>query len=335
MISVFFEKSTTAAAAAALVWILSYVPFFFIRPNSFIKLLVCISLNTAMAYGIEIVVQFEEFREGLQYSNMFQPISTDRSLSVGTTMAFLIVDSIIYLLIALYVEKVMPGKFGVPAKWYFPFTCGFWCGSSKRDDGKGRLVQKKDRRSNFEPEPDDQQVGVEIKNLRKVYSDKRTAVKGVTLKMFNDQITVLLGHNGAGKTTTMSMMIGMIPPTSGTAIINGYDIRKNLKEARASIGLCPQHNILFNELTVSEHIEFYARLKGSSKKGAKEEVTRYVKLFELEQKTDVIAKCLFGGMRRRLALVLALCGESKVVFLDEPTAGETLDRTCKSLERLV
>lgn len=129
------------------------------------------------------------------------------------------------------------------------------------------------------------------------------------------------GHNGAGKTTTMSMLTGMFPPTSGTALINGHDIRTNLYKARSSIGLCPQHNILFDELTVREHIIFYSRLKGLTDEEIVEEVERYVQLLELEPKINAMSASLSGGMKRKLSVGVALCGRSKVVFCDEPSSG--------------
>lgn len=102
--------------------------------------------------------------------------------------------------------------------------------------------------------------------------------------MYEDQITVLLGHNGAGKTTTMSMLTGMITPTAGTAKISGYDIRVHMAGVRKSLGLCPQHNIIFDELTVSEHIYFFSKLKGLSSREISKEIDKYVELLELEPK---------------------------------------------------
>ena len=88
------------------------------------------------------------------------------------------------------------------------------------------------------------------------------AVKGTTLQMYEGQITSLLGHNGAGKTTTMSMITGLYPPTSGTALVMGYDICENVSAAQQSLGICPQHDVLFDDLTVEEHLIFFCRLKG-------------------------------------------------------------------------
>lgn len=279
-----------------------------------------------MAYGFQLILRFEGTGEGLQWSNFWHPVSVDDSLTVGITMCFMLGTSFVYLLITLYVEKVLPGSYGVPQKWYFPFTAEFWCGIAEyngvEDDSNTDEQQNADFvRLNFEPDPRNRRAGVRVKNLRKIYSNKKVAVKGLTLNMFDDQITVLLGHNGAGKTTTMSMLTGMFPPTSGTAVINEYDIRKNIQKARSSIGLCPQHNILFDELTVREHIEFYSLLKGLDKADVEEEVKKYVELLELQPKIDAPSASLSGGMQRKLSVGVALCGRSRVVFCDEPTSG--------------
>jgi len=97
--------------------------------------------------------------------------------------------------------------------------------------------------------------------LFKVQHGVKVAVDNLHLNMYRDQITVLLGHNGAGKTTTMSMLVGLFPPTSGNAIINGYSILTDMESVRQSLGLCPQHNVLYDRLTVREHLNFFARLK--------------------------------------------------------------------------
>ena len=74
------------------------------------------------------------------------------------------------------------------------------------------------------------------------------AVNHMFLNMYNNQITVLLGHNGAGKTTTMSMLTGLFPPSSGSALVNGFDIVREMDQVRQSIGICPQHDVLFDQL---------------------------------------------------------------------------------------
>lgn len=282
-----------------------------------------------MAYGIKLILLFEEMGEGLIWSTMWQSKSVYDSLTVGTTMLFLLFSSMLFLVLTMYIESIFPGTYGVAKPWYFPFRKDFWCRSHKRkdyqafddhnlrgDDNSDVVVDP----GHFEVEPTDQYAGVVIKNLSKTYG-KTAVVSNLSMNMFNNQISVLLGHNGAGKTTTFSMLTGMIEPTSGTAWINGHDIRSNMDQARSSMGFCPQHNILFDELTVGEHIVFYSRLKGMSETEANEECEKYVRLLELEPKKNEMASKLSGGMKRKLSIGIALCGRSKVVFCDEPTSG--------------
>jgi ATP-binding cassette subfamily A (ABC1) protein 3 len=101
---------------------------------------------------------------------------------------------------------------------------------------------------NFEKEPSGR-AGVQIQGLTKIFGDKM-AVNNLYLNMFDNQIMALLGHNGAGKTTTMSMLTGLFPPTSGSAIVNDFDIKHDIKSVRDNLGLCPQHDVLFDEMTV-------------------------------------------------------------------------------------
>ncbi len=235
----------------------------------------------------------------------------------------------------MYIESIFPGTYGVARPWYFPFKKEFWFRSQPKrkdyqsfddhqnncDDDHGNFNAGREvDAGNFEDEPTNDYAGVVIKNLCKTYG-KNVVVSNLSMNMFNNQITVLLGHNGAGKTTTFSMLTGMIQPTSGTALINGYDIRTNMDTARTSMGFCPQHNILFDELTVREHILFYSRLKGMSSADANQEVDKYVQLLELESKSNELSQNLSGGMKRKLSIGIALCGQSKVVFCDEPTSG--------------
>ena len=79
--------------------------------------------------------------------------------------------------------------------------------------------------------------------------------------MYKGQITALLGHNGAGKTTTMSILTGLFTPTTGNAYINGYSVQTEMDMIRRSLGICPQHNVLFDRLSVYEHLTFFSMLK--------------------------------------------------------------------------
>lgn len=332
LVSSFFSKAKTAVTAASIVWYLLYVPYFMTNTKydeiaGWLKILLCFFPNTAMAYGLKLILRSEEMGNGFNWSTMWRPINVYDSLTIGTAMAFMLLSSFVFLMLTLYIESIFPGSYGVAKPWYFPFRKEFWFRSANRrnyqpfdghNDDTGSAAQVDP--GNFEDEPTDENAGVIIRNLCKTYG-KNEVVSNLSMNMFNNQITALLGHNGAGKTTTFSMLTGMIAPTSGTALINGCDIRTNMDEARSSMGFCPQHNILFDELTVREHILFYSRLKGLSKQAANDEVTKYVRLLDLEPKINELSSNLSGGMKRKLSIGIALCGQSKVVFCDEPTSG--------------
>ncbi|CAB3381980.1 Hypothetical predicted protein [Cloeon dipterum] len=324
LISVFFSKANTAATVAGVIYFLNYSVYYFLEENyNFLptgsKVGASLLSNTAMAFGCRFIIEFEGAGSGVQWSNLFTPPSPDDGYTLGGIMGMLLLDAVLYMVLALYIEAIFPGDYGVPQPWYFPFTAEFWCGSKVDDE----LVPDNIDNSNplFEPDPVDLYAGIQIKSLQKVFGRAKPAVSNVTMKMYEDQITVLLGHNGAGKTTTMSMLTGLLTPTSGTAVVGGFDIRKNIKKVRESLGLCPQHNILFDQLTVKEHLIFYCRLKGLSGKEVKSEVKKYIELLDFQTKKNSYSKTLSGGMKRKLSVGVALCGGSKVVMLDEPTSG--------------
>jgi len=147
------------------------------------------------------------------------------------------------------------------------------------------------------------------------------AVRDLTLTMYEGQITCLLGHNGAGKTTTISMLTGLYSPTSGDAFLHGYSIRHQMSSIRRHLGICPQHNVLFDTLTVREHLELLAVLKGTPAALISRAVEDKIAEVGLSAKSDTYSAALSGGMKRKLSVGMALIGDSKVVFLDEPTSG--------------
>lgn len=334
MLSVFFSKASTAAAVGGLTWFLTYTPYIFIKNRyefiSFLpKLFVCLLSNTAMSLGFNVIMRYEGTQEGMQWENVFNPIDADDNFHLGSVYIMLIFDSILYLLIALYVERIFPGDFGVGEKWNFPFTRNFWIKSINyvelqeiNHDEEVELSDfNEEENENFEVQMKCKKIGIKIINLRKTYDGDKIAVDGLNLNLCENEITVLLSHNGGGKSTTMSMLTGMIKPTSGTAIIEGKDIRTDMSLIRSSIGFCPQHDILFDNLTVKDHIKFYALLKGMRNREGNEEVEKYVKLLKLEKKVNTKSKALSGGQKRKLSVAIALCGNSKVTIFDEPSSG--------------
>ncbi|XP_070581084.1 phospholipid-transporting ATPase ABCA3-like isoform X2 [Ptychodera flava] len=332
-VSVFFSVANTGAAAGGVIWFLTYVPYMFIQPryenlSHGEKLSACLLSNTAMCMGAQLIGMFEGTGEGVQWHNINSGISVDDNFTFLQVIIMLLADTVIYLLIAWYVEAVFPGDYGIPQPWYFPVMPSYWCGTRQKvmvdvDDERTPLInsQEDENAGFFEADPIGIRSGVVIRKLEKVFNKNKVAVDGISLNMYEGQITALLGHNGAGKTTTMSMLTGLFPPTSGTAFVNGYDIRSDVTAVRSSLGLCPQHDILFDKLTVEEHLYFFAKLKGFPSAKVKDEIDKYIFAIGLEDKRNVQSKSLSGGMKRKLSVGIALIADSKVIMLDEPTSG--------------
>ncbi|KAF8786913.1 ATP-binding cassette sub-family A member 3 like protein [Argiope bruennichi] len=168
-------------------------------------------------------------------------------------------------------------------------------------------------------------TGISLSNVHALYSKKGSkewrALSGLNLDLYEDQITALLGHNGAGKTTTIKILTGRKLPTTGKVSLYGYPIPEKLAEARKLIGYAPQNNTLYDKLTVKEHLNLFARLKGILDANVvKKEVNEMLNRLNLIEKQDECTETLSGGQRRRLCVGIAFVGGSKVVILDEPTS---------------
>ena len=161
---------------------------------------------------------------------------------------------------------------------------------------------------------------IETHDISKKYDDF-TAVNGVNLKVPKNSVYGVLGPNGAGKTTLISMLCTILHPTSGTAIVNGYDVTKNPKEVRESIGIVFQSRALDDILTGREHLEMHASLYGVPKDVRENRIEEILDLIALGTKADEFVKTYSGGMKRRLEIGRGLIHRPKVLFLDEPTLG--------------
>ncbi|KAH0691725.1 hypothetical protein KY290_019919 [Solanum tuberosum] len=172
-------------------------------------------------------------------------------------------------------------------------------------------------------------------NLEKVYPGKdgnpeKFAVRGLSLALPQGECFGMLGPNGAGKTTFINMMIGLIKPSSGTAYAQDMDIQTDMDMIYTNMGVCPQHDLLWEILTGREHLLFYGRLKnlkGADLTQAVEESLKSVNLFH-GGVADKKAGKYSGGMKRRLSVAISLIGDPKVVYMDEPSTG--LDPSSRS-----
>ncbi|OUC49476.1 ABC transporter, ATP-binding protein [Trichinella nativa] len=296
------------------------------------KLLTCLLVNSAMSYGIQLIGILEGQNVGLQWYNLFHRGTMYNNLSMIEVIGMLLVDAVLCLSIAWYVEAAKP-RFNSIRQFISSKFCHKLFGSRRRKDSIGQVSSESSASNSavghFEDCDNPARVTVSICKLYKIYenqsSGRKTAVEDLTLDLYYGQITALLGHNGAGKSTTISILTGVLAPSCGSVTINGMDMRKHFDKIQTTLGYCPQYNPLFACMTVYEHLKFYCKLKGRQLMPT--EVDRLLHLLNLESKRHSLADHLSGGMKRKLCVAIALIGGSElslfreVVLLDEPTTG--------------
>ena len=160
---------------------------------------------------------------------------------------------------------------------------------------------------------------ISINNLSKVYKNGFSALKNINLNIKKGEIFAMLGPNGAGKTTLISIICGIVRPSSGIVTVDGFDIIKDYRETRSRIGLVPQELSLEQFETVFNNVSYSRGLYG--KKPNPSHIEKILKQLSLWDKKDLSLRQLSGGMKRRVLIAKALSHEPKILFLDEPTAG--------------
>ncbi|KAH8259580.1 hypothetical protein KR026_006995, partial [Drosophila bipectinata] len=335
--------------------VVSIVPRAFVTTNSgpVQIFLSSMFLMTGIQLSLEDVESWGYFNDPMEWSSFFDVFWAGGGIGFGWKLVAILLGSVIYLFLCLYIDQIHPGPYGVSKPWHFP--CSICCkkhgllesfyrpyihclATFRRHSDEEHADPGDNITLLTEPLPGDKKVGVEIKNICRSFGTKN-AVKNLSFSILEDEVTILMGHNGAGKTTLISMLTCFIQPTSGTALINGYDIRTQRSQARRCMGVCPQSNVLFSELSVASHIRLFARLRGMKGPAVKEEVKKYLEKLNLKDKKHVAAKKLSGGTQRRLNVACALCGGVKVsqcknltqallkichmqvLFCDEPSTG--------------
>jgi ATP-binding cassette subfamily A (ABC1) protein 3 len=326
--SAFFSRAQSAGTLSPFVLLISFLPYFAVSDpykSGPSKLFASLLSPVAFSLASKTLVEYQSAFQGITWQNINE---SHNNTSFAQLLTIMWLDTALYALLVLYLDRVMPSEFGTSESPFFCFSRVFWrrqCCQERESDFEPIPDVPADENTLFEAVPGSVRSVAHIRNLRKQFLDDKGqpfwAVKGVDLDLFEGQLFVLLGHNGAGKTTLFNMLTGMMPPSDGRAWLYGKEISDDMSQIRQSLGFCPQHDVLFPTLTVYEHLSFFLHLKRSSTADAHSEITRTATEVGLEFKLSAAASTLSGGQRRRLSLAIAFIGDSKLVFLDEPTSG--------------
>ncbi|XP_049522375.1 phospholipid-transporting ATPase ABCA7 [Dermacentor silvarum] len=233
---------------------------------------------------------------------------------------------VFYGVLVWYLDNVWPWQYGIPKEPFFFAKVRYWYPKAPQNFQH----QRKDATEAsvpLESVGDRDNPGIVLDNVTKIYQGRTVALRRVSLKAYPGDVTVLLGRNGAGKTTLLRLITGLEQASAGSVYVAGHNVALNTDAARRSMGFCPQENILFLGLTVFEHLQFFARIRGDNWVTTNKAIEEILVAFNLSEKRDALASSLSWGTRRKLQLGVAVVGNPQIVVLDEPTAGA--DPECK------
>ncbi|KAL3659650.1 hypothetical protein V7S43_015325 [Phytophthora oleae] len=290
----------------------------------------CLMPPVALSFGLSTIADYEATGIGANFGNLS---TLNVNFRLSTALLMFAVDCVYYTLLGLYLDKIIAKQYGTSLKWYFPLSPAYWRGRKPVISSMTETLLDNvtlDVSPDIEPvtaelrEQERRGEALSVRRLRKVFDvpgGEKVAVQGLDLVMYKDQITCLLGHNGAGKTTLISMLTGMAAPSSGDATYQGLSLKRDMEEIRQSLGICFQHDVLFEDLTVEEHLMLFGRIKGYRDDELQALSDVQIHKVGLTEKRHVLSKELSGGMKRKLSVAISLLGDSSLVFLDEPTSG--------------
>ncbi|KAN0050678.1 hypothetical protein ACTA71_003823 [Dictyostelium dimigraforme] len=336
ILSKFFNRSKFAGLVCFLIVLILAglgVAVNHINVSTGVKLIFCLLSPAAIS-----LANYSMSMKDLELVKMVNP---DWSIIVSENqiIGMLILDVVLYATLVWYIDNIISGEFGQSKPFYFFLTKRYWCKKGDSDIFdiskaiESPLYLRKKQHMEYNSSQDfefneihSSKATIQIRKLRKEFKTgdgKRVAVDDLSIDMYQDRIHCFLGPNGSGKSTTIGMLTGLITCTSGSALINGFDINQNIDMVRKNIGVVLQQDIIWDNLTVLEHLIFYAQLKGySDLKEAKKEATQMGIDVGLEIKLHSKAGTLSGGQKRKLCLGIAFIGpNSNILFLDEVTSG--------------
>ncbi|GAM21697.1 hypothetical protein SAMD00019534_048720 [Acytostelium subglobosum LB1] len=271
---------------------------------------------------------------GFKWKDLYLDYNTPQNPNVDIPETYhallnLIILSVVYTVLAWYFEHVIPGNDGNSYPPWFFLLPSYWGFTEKRatyietphfDDSDVRdAIAAAHDESNQAPI---KLVGLS-KTYKNIFNSKRDvkAVKYLSMSIEDSSILCLLGHNGAGKTTTIGILTGLVSPSSGDAFVYGKSIVRDLAEVRKLTSVCPQHDILWNELTAREHLNLFAELKGIPVEDRPTSIESALESVKLTKVANNHVSTYSGGMKRRLSVAISTIGDPKIIFMDEPTTG--------------
>ena len=302
--------------------------------QNLLTLIPYISVFRGLAELAEYASQANNGSGGLTWAKMSD---ASEGCGMGAVMTTLFLETLAFFVLAQYLDQVLDTGLGVPR--HPLFFLGFTRSQAppvadvEASAGDASLPEDVETEANrvkallSQTNNDSRaQETVVITDLQKIYPGRKdqppkVAVKSLTLGVRQGECFGMLGPNGAGKTTSISCLTGIAQPTSGDAFIGGMSIRSHMSRIYKLMGVCPQHDILWDVLTAAQHMEFYGALKHLKGMALKQAATDGLRSVSLLNWKDQKVSSFSGGMKRRLSVAIAMIGSPIVCYLDEPSTG--------------
>ncbi|GMN45684.1 hypothetical protein TIFTF001_014866 [Ficus carica] len=285
------------------------------------------------------------------------PNDAECLITINDIFRWFVATFFLWSVLAIYLDNILPDEYGVRKSFYYFLNSRYWTGRAGNREQEDAICSCIDSLPSEELDPSDDEdvieeeniikqqikegidntkIAVQIRGLMKTYPAstnigcfkcKKTppyhALKGLWVNFVRDQLFCLLGTSGAGKTSLIYCLTGITSVTGGDALVYGNSVQcsVNVSRIRKLIGVCPQFDILWDALSGQEHLELFASIKGLPRASIQSAAQNYLEEVRLTEAAKIRAGSYSGGMRRRLSLAIALIGDPKLLFLDEPTTG--------------
>lgn len=327
MFSSFFKNSILALRALTLVWLLSYMPFFMLWNNRekimlFMRYLSCALPNTVLALICESLIE-QEVIFSKHWKDKGYTLSYDKSRITAYTGIFIfMIMALIYSCVGIYMDVWNTRESGgqrrrnMPA----PMQSGDFTYQDREDSYVPQGSQPVGVKATkiYEVEPSHRRFKVRIKKLCKRYSNvNRPALNSFTWNVYENEVTVLMGHNGCGKTTLLRILAGLDEPTRGVVTVSDFNILTERHEASLQLGLALNDDLLLRDFTVADQIRFISLVKGFSWSRAAEDIDTYTEYLNISHlKHHKVAK-LSAQQRNLLNICCAFAGGSPIILIDD------------------
>ncbi|CDW55948.1 ATP binding cassette sub family A [Trichuris trichiura] len=293
----FMRTMGVGSFANGLAWFVHFFTLLMTSAAMIILVLKCLLPQVAFGWGCTIISSFEQTALSLHWYEMFVPTLTGNHFGLSTVLIMLGIDTAVYLMVPW--AELRKGS----TMFFALFTASeTW---KNLNEGTESSESVNEEKVNLP-------VGISLTNLTKVFDNGekgKRALNNLSVEFYDGQIACL------------SIVCNLFPPSHGSVLIYGKQIMASSNSVTQFIGYCPQHNVLFNDLTVKEHLHFYAGLKGADGNFSDDadDVEAILRDTSLECKVNELASSLSGGMKRRLSIAIAFIGRANVIVLDEPT----------------